>query len=307
MRDYFERIESHLLNAVERQAASPKGHWPMSPLGYPRIRRASALLTAVVVASAIVVAGVFLTTVRSARNPTPPSPPSATAANDACGVAGANRIYRDGGPRSLLSILGVLRRPQTERDMPPAKVLRGILSSNRPSGEAFTVLFQNHLKPGHRIRVTNSVVDVYRKYIRLARVSGGLRYYLIPSVAGADVAGSDRCIHPVVSIEIFQIDRWDDGGGGGGGTAQEILAGDSASTFTGPGGTIISFLVPDSVATVTMRFPITTNNPGAPRIMKSVTVKPVGNVIAFKFPANQTGRWRRAIWRSANGTVIPQP
>jgi hypothetical protein len=287
MSDYFDRIEGHLLDAVERHAASPKRRWLMPALGYPRARHASAVLAAVVVASAIVVAGVFLTSVRSSNHASPTSAYSATAGNGVCGVAGANRIYREGGPRSLLSILGVLRRRQTARDVPPAGTLRGILRSD---GLAI-----------------GGVVHVYWKYVRLARVSAGLRYYLIPEVAGADVAGTHRCVHPVVSIDVWQINRWDDGVGGGGGTATDILAGDSSSTSSGgSGGTIISFLVPDGVATVTMRFPITTNNPAAPRTMKSVTIKPVGNVVAFKFPADQTGRWRRAVWRSANGTIIPQ-
>jgi hypothetical protein len=306
MGDYFDRIEGHLLDAVERHAGPPNLRWPMPARGYPRARHVPTVLTAIVAASAIAVAGVFLTSLRSAPHRSPTSPPSATTANVLCGVAGANRIYREGGPRPLLSILGVLRRPQTARDLPPARTFPGILGRHLPGADAFPVLFQNHLRPSNRIRVISSVVDVYRKYIRLARVSGGLRYYLIPEVAGADVSGTDRCIHPVVSIEMWQINRWDDGGGGGGGTATEILAGDSSSTFTGSAGTTISFLVPDGVATVTMRFPITTNNPATPRTIKSVTIKPVGNVVAFKFPANQTGRWRRAVWRSANGTIIRQ-
>jgi hypothetical protein len=269
------------------------------------------VLAVVVVASAIAVAGVFLTSVRSANHgangSSLASAYSASAANGVCGVAGANLIYREGGPRSLLSILGVLRRQQTARDIPPGRILPGILRGDGLGIDAFPVLFQNHLQPSRRIRVIRSVVHVYWKYVRLARVSGGLRYYLIPEVAGADVAGTHRCIHPVVSIDMWQINRWDDGGGGGGGTAAEILAGDSSSTSSGgSGGTLISFLVPDPVATVTMRFPITTNNPAAPRTMKSVTIKPAGNVVAFKFPADQTGRWRRAVWRSTSGTIIPQ-
>jgi hypothetical protein len=300
MSDYFDRIEGHLLDAVERHAASRKPRWPMPALGYPRARHAPAVLAAVVVASAIAVAGVFLTSVRSANHASPTSASSVTPSNGVCGVAGANGIYRDGGPRSLLSILGVLRRRQTALDIPPARTLPGILRGGGGLGaDAFPVLFQNHLRPSRRIRVISSAVHVYWKYVRLARVSGGLRYYLIPEVAGADVSGTHRCIHPVVSIDMWQINRWDDGGGGGGGTATEILAGDSSSTSSmGSEGTIISFLVPDSVASVTMRFPITTNTPGGRRVMKSVTIKPVGNVVAFKFPANQTGRWRRSVWRS---------
>ena len=63
--------------------------------------------------------------------------------------------------------------------------------------------------------------------------------------------------------------------------------------------TILSLPVPDSVATVTFRFPIDSTR------LITKTTKPVGNVVAVPFPAADTGnRVRRPSSRSSTGQII---
>lgn len=111
MSDYFERIEGHLLDAVERHAnTSPRRSHARRPAGHPRHRASFGLAwprrlpslsnIAVVLASAsalVVAAGALILI---GHRPTTP------------GAAG----QVPAGARPLVAELGVLRRPQTNAD-----------------------------------------------------------------------------------------------------------------------------------------------------------------------------------------------
>jgi hypothetical protein len=205
---------------------------------------------------------------------------------------------------ALLSLLAVLRRPATAADRLPRSL---------------------HASAGVR--------GVYVHYIRLARVSGGMSYYIVPaeSVSNKEPIPA-RCYEALivaVRAEMPHIPakyRKPTLA-----LAERILARDrqAAQARTGPGvcllmtgnsgtaGTcgataaqlttvgLLSFsgtvsgVVPDGVATVTLRYP-----DGGGRHPKTVTAAVVGNVFAsattmeFRLPGPSM------IWRSPTGAVL---
>jgi hypothetical protein len=185
--------------------------------------------------------------------------------------------------RSLLSILGVLRRPATKAD-----ALSGSLFSFFTSGGAARVRGE----------------EIFVRYVRRARVIGDRSYYLIPSVFSG-------CGVLKLTGEGITVWRQDGGGGGSGGgdaDASEIEQGEayaSESVFTH---TSITMLVPDGVATVTLQYPAGRvggfNTHHAPAF--TATAKVVGNVFVSTLPRG--GMRLRApmtmIWRAANGATV---
>jgi hypothetical protein len=221
----------------------------------------------------------------------------ATVARDpACSPQRVPPVNHGSPGRALLSILGVLRRPTT-----PADTL----------GES--LLNDPHSELG----------GVYVNYVRLARRVNGNDFYIVPVSAvsagafrpvpercyGEEAAALAREQMPAASrARILQYLAWErsqdldheDGicfaevtSGG----ARSIGCGSQTSvikrygTLTGDG-VLMSGVVPDGVASVTLGFP-----------KASVTARIVDNVFVVREPRSDNPP-PRIVWRSVNGTVI---
>ena len=184
--------------------------------------------------------------------------------------------------KSLLSILGVLRRPTTPADaLPP-----GIQSLG-----GFTR-------------------EVYVNYIRRARVIGGISYYIFPAVVGGcgqptRVGISEVATHVPSGHGDFGSDST------GGITAVQIE--DGHDFGSGPPGSstscTVTMVVPDRVASVTLHFPAGPANGFHKNVISpaaTVTTQPVGNLVAVRVPRSggTIGPPATMTWRDANGHVI---
>ena len=130
--------------------------------------------------------------------------------------------------RSLLAILGVLRRPATAADAIPQQLVgRGLTR------------------------------EVFVHYIRRTRVIDGSPYYIYPAIVGG--CGVERKREGVMELAThIELGGGTIGGtGGGGATAAEIEQGHDVGT--GPPGSstsaTVTMIVPDGVARVTLRYP----------------------------------------------------
>ena len=170
---------------------------------------------------------------------------------------------------SLLSILGVLRRPAEPAD---ATIPR---TFDRPL--------------------------VYTRYIRLARVVLGNRYFVIPSLGL-------RCkpLEPVPAVMLLDLD---------GLRGSWLSVADVAAIKQGglllvnqlDRRTTVSGLVPDGVATITLHYPAAlASGPGTHALPAiTITAKPIDNIVAVTVP--RSGRLAQTpdmTWRSANGHMI---
>ena len=162
---------------------------------------------------------------------------------------------------ALLSMLGVLRRPQKPGDELELSAL--------------------HLGEG-----------VYVNYVRLARVVAGTSYYLIP-------VARPNCAEP----EELVLNERSPGGFAsfGGATATNVAAGRLFRTCCQGPTAVVSGVVPDRVAKVSLAYP----KSGSQRAV-TVTTKPVENVFVVTVPRESTVASvpKLVTWRSARGRVI---
>ncbi len=249
-----------------------------------RQRRHRGLATAGVIAAGVI-AALLLGFAGGGRGSHPGSAavpagrlPSKTARSSpaACGQGEALR----GAPsKSLLSILGVLRRPATAADAGSGITARGFISG------------------------------VFVHYIRLARVVDGSPYYLYPGIVGG--CGTGETPHEGIMELARNVDLGHGlmgGTGGGGATAAAIEQGKDASS--GPPGSstssTVTLVVPDGVAKVTLRYPAGPASGYSPKISPAftVTTAPVGNLVVLTLPRSNPLQQGTMIWRSADGRVI---
>jgi hypothetical protein len=203
------------------------------------------------------------------------------------GLVNASCAWRktlSGAPAgSLLSILGVLRTPA-------APVSASVLARlERPLDRS-------------------TGLEVYSNYIRRARFFEGQPYY----IAAIRYDGCGPGVRPPGD----NIALLGDGGGELGGTAQRIEAGNYIGTG-GPGiagnphsGTV-EMVVPDGVASATVRYPAGPANGFKPKIISppvTVTAAAIGNVLLFNVPRSSGGgqitQPTSMIWRNAAGATI---
>jgi hypothetical protein len=204
--------------------------------------------------------------------------PSAAAGSrhESAGCAAVYGRGLDGKPEpSLLSILGVLRRPATPVDSLPAGV--------------------------------GGIGDVFVRYVRRTRVLDGSSYYLYPALQGC------RPGHQAIDTATTHVDLGHGilGGVGSGDTStRQIETGQAAST--GPPGSdtsaTITMIVPDGVASVTLRYPAGRASGYSPRISPpfTVTTAVVGNEVVVTVPRSAGGGpiWKPTmIWRGARGRI----
>lgn len=195
----------------------------------------------------------------------------------ACGQDGALQ----GAPsRSLLAILGVLRQPATAADA------------------------------GSGIAAAGFVSGVFVHYIRLARVIDGSPYYLYPGIVGG--CGTGEAPHQGIMELAKRVDLGHGiigGTGGGGATAAQIEEGKDASSSGLAGSSTsstITMIVPDGVATVTLRYPAGRASGYSPKISPAfaITTTPVNNLVVLTLPRSNPLEKGTVIWRAAEGRVI---
>lgn len=204
--------------------------------------------------------------------------PSKTARSSpaACGQGGALQ----GAPsKSLMSILGVLRRPAVAADA------------------------------GSGIAAGGFISGVFVHYIRLARVVDGSPYYVYPGIVGG--CGTGEAPHQGIMELARNVDLGNGlmgGTGGGGATAAQIERGHDASS--GPPGSstssTVTMVVPDGVATVTLHYPAGRASGYSPKISPAftITTAPVENLVVVTLPRSNPLQQGAVIWRSADGRVI---
>lgn len=220
--------------------------------------------------------------------------------------AGVPAVSHGSPSRALLSILGVLRRPATAADRLP-----GALHHNASNAKG-----------------------IYVNYIRLARVTNGISYYIVPAISATPILTPSAGCHaamtaalraelpripaplraPTVSLQAQMIARQrklaEQRAGEGiclmtnsvnantgtcGATASEI----KQSGMTGMPWPL-SGVVPDGVAAVTIHYPASNRLPAL-----TITTDVVGNVFATSITRNVPGDLSpTVIWRSADGNLL---
>jgi hypothetical protein len=217
----------------------------------------------------------------------PSSPASGAARSSSASCVFTHAKPLQGKPsKSLLSILGVLRRPATAADALPPTFRESLVN-------------------------LGMVGDVFVRYIRRTRVFNGSPYYIYPAVFSGcgrqppHQGIAELATHVHLGAGIIG------GDGGGGGTARSIERAEDAGT--GPPGSstsaTITMLVPDSVALVTLRYPAGRASGYSPKISPPVTITtaPVENEVVVTVPRSGGGgaiRKVRMIWRAADGHVV---
>jgi hypothetical protein len=197
-------------------------------------------------------------------------PSSATGRLKLC-PAPANTTSEGTPSASLLSILHVLRRPQTSSDALPPPI-----------------------NPGGGLRLGEGV---YVKYVRRARRVAGTDYFVVPVARG--LAPGCGLREEVVFVTAGPEEQ----GSGGGSTAAGIEHGEvTGSEWKGHHGVQYG-LVPDGVAKVTLRYPPHRG------LRNTVTVSPVENVYVAMVPPAATYSGfpvvpKTIVWRSATGKVL---
>ena len=207
-------------------------------------------------------------------------PPSKTARlSPASCISGRGATLQGAPSKSLLSILGVLRRPATAADAGSGITARGFISG------------------------------VFVHYIRRARVVAGSPYYVYPAVVGG--CGTGEKPHEGIVELATHVDLGGGtigGTGGGGATAADIEQGQDASS--GPPGSstsaTITLVAPDGVAKVTLRYPAGPASGYSPKISPpfTITTTPVDNLVVVSVPRSSPLRQGTMIWRAANGHII---
>jgi hypothetical protein len=176
------------------------------------------------------------------------------------------------GP-AVLSMLAVLRSPQTALDTLPA--------SSLPGGVP-------HMGEG-----------IYIKYVREAGVILGTSYYVIPVAKGC--ASSKEEV-------ILYTDTARGFSGWSGATLHAIERGRLLGSEGTAASSVVSGIVPDGVATVTLEYAAAKPSAMSPTKQRAVTVtaKPVNNVFAVRVPQNpgSASLPKAIVWRSAKGAVI---
>jgi hypothetical protein len=250
-----------------------------------RQRRHRAVAAALLAAAAA--GGILLGTTGGGGGPRPTSasvpegrPPSKTGRLSAASCISAEGGALQGAPRkSLLSILGVLRRHATAADAGSGITARGMIGG------------------------------VFVHYIRRARVVAGSPYYLYPAVIGG--CGTGEKPHEGIGELATHVDLGGGligGTGGGGATAAAIE--DGLDAGSGPPGSstsaTITLVVPDGVARVTLRYPAGPASGYSPKISPpfTVTTTPVENLVVVGVPRSSPLQRGTMIWRAANGRII---
>jgi hypothetical protein len=211
----------------------------------------------------------------------PAGQPSKTARSSPASC-GNGQVLKHPPSRSLLSILGVLRRPATAADNSRGMVAAGL------------------------------VRDVFVPYIRLTRVIGASSYYIYPAVVGGCGTGQSpregimtRDAHIDLGHGMIGAD------GGGGASAADIEQGRAVES--GPPGSstseTITMVVPDGVAQVTLHYAPGPDNGYTRKISPSfrLTSHVINNELVVLIPRSvglEGVPGVKMIWRAPSGRIV---
>jgi hypothetical protein len=180
--------------------------------------------------------------------------------------------------KALLSILHVLRRPATAADQVDTGLGGGFLRG------------------------------VFVHYVRRTRVFNGSSYYIYPAIVGE--CGTHEKPHQGVMDIATHVDLGHGligGVGGGGITAAQIEHGESLSTL-GLSSTraLVTMLVPDGVASVTLHFPAGRASGYSPKISPpaTITTPAINDEVIVAIPRSSPGAGDTMSWRAADGHTI---
>ncbi len=208
--------------------------------------------------------------------------PSKTARLSAAACAATTSKALQGAPsRSLLSILGVLRRPATAADHIP-----------------------------RRLHLLGAGSNAFVRYVRRTRVVNGSPYFIYPAIVSG--CGSHA------RQGMMKLDTNIDLGGGtvgatgdGGATAADIEQGRAVGTGPPGSGTsaTVTMIVPDGVAKVILLYPAGRASGYSPKISPAVTITtaPINNEVVVSVPRSAGGgaiHQAEMIWQAANGHII---
>ncbi len=209
-----------------------------------------------------------------------PSAKVAKAPSSSCLSSGRNL---QGPPsKSLLSILGVLRRPAT-----PADSL------------------------GQALAGTGITRDVFANYVRRTQTVNGSPYYIYPAIVGGCGLETEREGIMTLATKIDLGHGIIGADGGGGSSAAEIEQGKTVAT--GPPGsatsTTVTMVVPDGVASIALSFPAGRASGYSPKISPPFTItrRPLGNELVVTIPRShlpESVPGLRMIWRAPDGQVV---
>ena len=196
-------------------------------------------------------------------------------------ACGRSRALQGAPSKSLLSILGVLRRPATAADaLPDALVAQG------------------------------AARNAFIHYMRRTRVVGATPYYVYPAIVGGCGAKARQGMMDLATN--VDLGGGATGGTGGGGAgARQIEHGETVET--GPPGSstsaTVTMIVPDGVASVTLRYPAGRASGYSPEISPpfTVTTAAINNEVVVRVPRSGGGgaiHQATVIWRAADGHVI---
>ncbi len=170
-------------------------------------------------------------------------------------------------------MLAVLRSPQTPLDALPASSLPGGVQ---------------HMGEG-----------IYINYVRDVGVISGTTYYVIPVARGC-ASSKEEVILYTHSARGFS--------GWFGATPRAIEQGRLLGSEGTAASSVVSGIVPDGVAKITLKYAPAKPSSISPRRQLAVTVtaKPMNNVFAVHVPQNpgSASLPKTIVWRSAKGAVI---
>jgi hypothetical protein len=232
----------------------------------------------------------------------------------ACTPAALQRLARGAPPPALLAALGILRPAQTaDRLSSSAAMIGPFRRGGAGDGLAASIMAR---AGGTASGISNASLAVYSRYVRRARTFFGLGFYVIPIVADGRDARTGRCLSPLSAVSLESIG----GFGNEGGCCEmlsDILAGRGrGAAGIGARGALVSFIVPDGVAAVTLKFPrarahpTVAHPPPSRRALLaykpiSVTTRPHGNVVAVIVPRSAPDAFdATVVWRSPTGAAI---
>jgi hypothetical protein len=213
--------------------------------------------------------------------------PAKTARGSAASCGGGGKALQGRPSSSLLSILGVLRRPASASDVLPPYVRSNLIG-------------------------TGLVRDVFVRYIRRTRVVDGSSYYVYPAMVGE--CGTGEALHEGIMDRATNVDLGDGligGVGGGGASAASIEQGRDVGT--GPPGSstsaTITMIVPDGVASVTLDYPAGRASGYSPKVSPpfTLTTAAVENEVVVRVPRTggpESTGGMTMIWRASGGRVI---
>jgi hypothetical protein len=196
-------------------------------------------------------------------------------------AAGNGEALRGAPSKSLLAILGVLRRPASAADA------------------------------GSGVTGGGEVLGVFVNYIRRARVVSGGDYYIYPAILGG--CGTRQTPYQGIIETAKNVDLGHGiigGVGGGGSTASSIEQGREVGTGA-PGSstsTTITMIVPDGVASVTLHYVAGPASGYTRKISPAFTLTTpvVNNLVVVRVPRSSGTEARDVsmIWRASDGHIV---